>query len=149
MSKLQKIIRLNATVVSQVISLTPSPNHYIEFLRSIVVSIIALLADFGILVALKEGAHANYLVAATISFSIGVVVNYILSVRWAFNNRKLTSKHIEFLVFVVICAVGLAFNLLIIAGGVNYFHLDYRLAKGISTIIVFFWNFLARKKFLY
>ena len=113
------------------------------------VSIIALLADFGILVALKEGVHANYLVAATISFSIGVVVNYILSVRWAFNNRKLTSKHMEFLVFVFICAVGLAFNLLIIAGSVNYLHMDYRLAKGISTIIVFFWNFLARKKFLY
>lgn len=66
-----------------------------------------------------------------------------------FAKRKLANRHAEFAIFTIICAVGLGLNLIIIAGLVQLVHFDYRWAKAVSTVIVFFWNFLARKKILY
>ncbi len=129
--------------------LQPSRKASVQLIRSLVVSAIALVADFGTLVALKEMLGINYLVAATLSFSLGLAVNYILSVLWVFADRKLSSRQTEFVIFAIICGIGLALNLGIIAGLVQFGRVDYRLAKAVSTILIFFWNFLARKKFLY
>ena len=112
-------------------------------------SVIALVADFGMLIVFKEVLGIHYLVAAAMSFGIGVVVNYTLSVRWVFANRKFSNRHAEFIIFLAICATGLGLNLVIIAGLVQIHGIDYRFAKIVSTIVVFFWNFIARKKILY
>lgn len=129
--------------------LNPSHRASVQMVRSLVVSGIAFVADFGSLVIFKEVFDVHYLVAATLSFGLGVVVNYILSVRWVFAERQLESRHKEFVFFVAICAIGLVLNLAIIAGLVQALRVDYRLAKIVSTILIFFWNFFARKKFLY
>lgn len=131
------------------IQLTPTKNVTVQVIRSLVVSAIALVADFGTLLFLKEVLGVHYLLAATISFSLGVVVNYVLSVRWVFANRKFTNRHAEFTIFLIICAVGLGLNLAIIAAMVQLLNVDYRIAKIVSTVVVFFWNFVARKKILY
>lgn len=130
-------------------NLTPSNRATVQMVRSLVVSVIALIVDFGSLVILKEVFGVHYLLAATISFGFGIAVNYTLSVKWVFARRKLANRHAEFVVFTIICTVGLGLNLVIIAGLVQLVHFDYRLAKAVSTVIVFFWNFLARKKILY
>jgi putative flippase GtrA len=129
--------------------LKPSHNTLVQLVRSLVVSVIALIVDFSTLVILKEVFGVHYIWAAAIGFSFGVVVNYLLSVWWVFAERKLSSKKAEFTIFAVICTVGLILNLVIISGLVEWGHLDYRIAKAISTIVVFFWNFIGRKKILY
>lgn len=133
----------------EILQLKPTQNIHLQLARSLVVSVIALVFDFSTLVFLKEIAGLNYLLAATIGFGVGVVVNYILSVKWVFSTRKLSSKHMEFTVFVVICIIGLLLNLAIISTLVEVLSVDYRLAKAVSTVVVFFWNFIARKKILY
>ncbi|MET1033530.1 MAG: GtrA family protein [Candidatus Saccharimonadales bacterium] len=145
----QQPIRWSWHLLGEVCRLAPSHRASVQFIRSLVVSVIALIVDFGLLVILKESAGMHYLLAATLSFGAGVVVNYLLSVKWVFAQRKLASRRKEFVIFTVICAIGLGLNLAIIAGFVQLFHFDYRVAKAISTVIVFFWNFLARKKILY
>jgi putative flippase GtrA len=121
----------------------------VQLTRSLIVSAIALVVDFSALIILKQEFGINYLLAAAISFSLGVLVNYSLSVKWVFAYRQLSSKTHEFIIFVVITALGLLFNLLIIAGMVELLKADYRVGKLVSTVVVFFWNFLARKKILY
>lgn len=128
---------------------TPSHDVSVQVVRSLVVSVIALVFDFGMLVVLKEVFGVHYLLAAALSFCLGVAVNYYLSVKWVFANRKLTNRHAEFTIFFTICAIGLALNLAIIALMVQRVGVDYKLAKGVSTAVVFFWNFIARKKILY
>lgn len=128
---------------------SPSSKTSIQLIRSLIVSVVALVIDFGGLIFLKEVFSINYLIAATISFLAGVTVNYALSVKWVFAERKLASRKAEFVIFVFICTIGLGLNLAIIAGMVQVGHLDYRVAKAVSTIVVFFWNFIARKKILY
>jgi putative flippase GtrA len=128
---------------------SPHPNAYVQLMRSLAVSVIALAFDFGLLVALTELAGINYLYSAFLSFIAGVLVNYGLSVLWVFPDRKLQSRRLELIVFITICAIGLLGNLLIIAVLVEQAGVDYRLAKMVSTVVIFFWNFLARKKLLY
>ncbi len=136
-------------LVIEVAGLKPSHKYVVQLIRSMIVSVVALIADFGALVLLKEKAGFNYLIAATLSFSLGMTVNYILSVKWVFAFRKLDSYHKEFIIFVILGLVGLVLNLLIIAFVVSQLELDYRFAKAISAVLVFFWNFIARKKLLY
>jgi putative flippase GtrA len=131
------------------IQLERSSKTSVQFIRSLVVSVIALVVDFGGLVILKEVFGVHYLLAATLSFLAGVTVNYYLSVWWVFAERKLASKKAEFSIFVIICTIGLGLNLGIIATMVQGLHIDYRIAKAVSTAVVFFWNFVARKKILY
>jgi len=101
------------------------------------------------LVFFKEILGIHYLIAAAMSFGLGVVVNYTLSVRWVFAHRKLKNRKAEFMIFLIITTAGLGLNLVIIAGLVQIYGIDYRIAKVVSTIIVFFWNFIARKRILY
>lgn len=136
-------------LIAEVLNLQPSHSAHIQLLRSLVVSAIALIVDFGSLVFMAQEMGIHYLVAATIAFGFGVTVNYILSVKWVFASRKLASRHHEFTIFVIITAIGLGLNLLIIAGMVELLKADYRVGKVVSTIIVFFWNFLVRKKLLF
>lgn len=79
-------------LIIETCKLKPSHNTLVQLARSLVVSVIALIVDFGGLVILKEFFGINYLVAATLSFLMGVTVNYFMSIWWVFANRKLASK---------------------------------------------------------
>ncbi len=133
----------------EAIMLTPTDRASVQLVRSLAVSCIALLVDFGLLMTLKEIFLVNYMVAAVVGFLAGVLVNYQLSIKWVFASRKLASQSAEFTIFVIICIIGLILNIAIIAGMVELIKVDYRVAKGVSTAAVFFWNFAARKKILY
>lgn len=141
--------RFSWAVLRESLKLQPSHQLSVQFVRSLVVSVIALIFDFGFLVILKELAGVHYLVAAALSFTIGVTVNYFLSIWWVFAHRKLSSRQAEYAIFVTINVIGLVLNLVIIAALVQLLDFDYRLAKAVSTVVVFFWNFAGRKKLLY
>ncbi len=141
--------RYGLLLAGEVCTTRRSSSGMIQMIRSLVVSVIALSADFSFMVVLKEGLHVHYLLASAAGFTLGVVVNYLISVGWVFADRKLTSKHAEFTIFVGICLAGLLLNLGIIASLVEFVGLDYRISKAVSTVVVFFWNFIARKRILY
>jgi putative flippase GtrA len=123
-------------------------NTYVQFMRYGFVSTVALAVDFGGLVALKQYGHMNYLVAASISFLAGLAVNYFLSVVWVFHGSRLKKSH-EIVLFAAIGLVGLGLTdliLWILTSGLGLF---YVLSKAIATILVYFWNFGARKKYIF
>ncbi len=124
-------------------------NTYIQFFRYGFVSAVALAVDFGGLVTLKEYGHLNYLIAASLSFLAGLVVNYLLSAFWVFHSSKLLDKRHEFILFSVIGLVGLGLTDLILWVLTSGFGLYYVFSKAIATVIVFFWNFGARKKYIF
>jgi putative flippase GtrA len=124
-------------------------NVRVQLLRSLMVAAVAFVVDFGVLIILTSYFQVNYLLSAAISFSLGLVVNYLLSVAWVFTNRKLSKKHHELVVFVIIGIIGLCLNDAIMWLFTGKLLFDYRISKLISTGIVFFWNFGARKYILY
>ena len=139
----------------------PAKSSMIEFIRSLFVGATAFVADFLILVLLKELGNANTLISSTLGFVGGVTVNYMLSTFWAFRSSNVKSSFMRFIIFVAIAIVGLILNYLIIDLFDVYFasilllgsmlkpERYYMLGKIVATIVVFFWNFFSRKLLLY
>ena len=124
-------------------------NTLIQLFRYGFVGGAAFLVDYGVLVLLTEVFGMHYLLSATISFILGLVTNYLLSVVWVFNNRTVGNRWAEFVVFAVIGVIGLGFNALIMYVCTDKMGIHYMISKIISTVIVFFWNFFARKFVLF
>ena len=124
-------------------------NGFIQFVRYGLVSVIALAVDFGGMVLLVELFSIHYLVAATVSFISGLVVNYLLSRAWVFTERKYESRVKEFIIFTSIGIVGLLLNNSIMWLAVERIGIYYIFSKIIATILVFFWNFGLRKMLVF
>ena len=127
----------------------PTNRTLVQLFRYGFVGGVAFLVDYGTLFLLTEYAQIPYLVSAAIAFVAGLVVNYLLSISWVFNQNRNEKPAKEFLYFTIIGVVGLLFNELIMYVATDLCHLHYMLSKIISTMIVFFWNFFARKVLLF
>ena len=122
---------------------------YLQLLRYTFVGGFAFFIDFGTLFILTEYFNIYYLVSAGIAFVFGLVINYFLSVKWVFNSRTLDNRLLEFILFTGIGLVGLGLNELFLWVLTDVFVIYYLLSKIITTIIVYFWNFFARKILLF
>lgn len=113
-----------------------------------VVGIIAFVIDFGVMVFLTEVFGIDPVISATVSFIISVIFNYAASMRYVFSHREGMSRTREFVIFVVLSAIGLGINDLLIWAGTDLASFDYRLVKIFATAVVMVWNFVTRKIFL-
>lgn len=119
-----------------------------QFMKFGVVGIIAFVIDYGLMVALTELAGVEYLVSATISFIVSVVFNYFASMRYVFTHKEGLSRRREFVIFVVLSAIGLGINDGLMWVGTSLFGISYLITKVVATAIVMVFNFVTRKKFL-
>jgi len=110
---------------------------------------IAYTVDFGSLFILTDLVKVHYLISAAIAFTLGLITNYSLSIVWVFSKRTLSNRRLEFIVFSIIGLVGLGLNEVIIWFFTEWIHFHYLISKIFSTVVVFFWNFFARKKILF
>lgn len=118
-----------------------------QILKFGVVGGLAFLIDYGLLYFLTEYLNIYYFISSIISFTVSLVFNYILSIKWVFDvEKKQTIREIT--LFVVLSIIGLAINQLIMYIGVDKLSLYYMLVKLISTVIVMVWNFITRKIFI-
>jgi putative flippase GtrA len=121
----------------------------VQLFKYVFVGGIAYCVDFGSLFFLTEVVKIHYLVSAAIAFILGLLTNYALSILWVFPKRALANKRAEFLIFSIIGLVGLGLNEVIIWFFTEFIHYHYLISKIFSTVVVFFWNFIARKKILF
>jgi putative flippase GtrA len=124
-------------------------NPFLQLFRYTFVGGLAFLVDFGLLILMTEYFHIYYLLSAGIAFVFGLIVNYYLSINWVFNSRVVENKLFEFLVFTLIGIVGLGLNELFLWLLTDKLLLYYIFSKVITTFIVYFWNFFARKLLLF
>lgn len=123
-------------------------NILIQLLRYIFVGSVAFIIDFGLLAFFTESLMCPYLLSACISFIGGLATNYLLSIKWVFNQHDDLSKgrrRFDFIMFCVIGVIGLGLNELFLWLFTEGAGLHYLVSKIISTILVFSWNFLARR----
>lgn len=120
-----------------------------EFYRYIVAGGFAFVCDAGTLYSLTQYLHINYLISAAVGFTLGTVVNYLLSRTWVFERRTLQNTSAEITIFTLIGAGGLGLNELILWFFQAKLGIFYLYAKGVSGVTVFMWNFGARKLALF
>lgn len=121
----------------------------IQIFRYLFVGGTAFVVDYVLLFVFTEFVHLHYLVASVFSFLISLIVNYLFCIFWVFHHNSSKSRISEFLVFLLIASIGLGLNTSIMYLFTDGLDLHYMLSKIISSFIVAFWNFFARKYFLY
>jgi len=77
------------------------------------------------------------------------IANYIFSTIWVFHKKKEGNNILRFIVFTLIGAIGLAINAGITVVLTKNCGMHYLLSNLIAQIIVFFFNFFARKYIVY
>ncbi len=122
---------------------------FFQLIRYGFVGGIAFVADCGSLYALTEWCGVPYLVSAALAFLLGLTVNYLLSSLIVFSTHRLQNRWIEFAIFAIIGIIGLGLNEVIMYVCCEMIGIHYMVAKLISTALVFFWNFFARKLTLF
>ena len=109
----------------------------------------AFLLDFSMLFFLTEYIHLYYILSATAAFVAGLLCNYLLSVYWVFDERALSNRLAEFLVFSLIGVVGLLLNDGLIWSLTEMGGMHYLASKVLAAVVIFFWNFFARRQVLF
>lgn len=120
-----------------------------ELFRYFLVGGLAFVCDTSTLFSLTQFVKVNYLISAPIGFLVGTAVNYVLSRNWVFERRRLNSTPAEMTVFTLIGVVGLGLNEVILWTFQAKLGIYYLFAKGVSGVVVFMWNFGARKLALF
>ena len=124
-------------------------NVYIQLFRYLFVGGAAFIVDIGSLYVFTDFFGIYYLISAAIAFLIGLIMNYILSISWVFNNRTFNSRTLKFGVFTFIGIIGLALNELFLWVFTAKLGLYYLISKIIVAVIILSWNFFARKFILF
>ena len=127
----------------------PTSHWFLQLFRYGFVGGTAFVVDYGSLFILTHFVGVPYLWSAAVAFILGLVTNYLLSITWVFRRNQTMKPWQEFLFFAVIGVVGLGFNELIMYVGTDLLRLHYMISKLVSTAIVFFWNFFARRYFVF
>ena len=119
-----------------------------QILRFGVVGGLAFLIDYISLIICKEVFGLNVLLSAAIAFTISVIFNYILSVKWVFDVNKEKSEKRNFILFIIFSIIGLILTEIIMWFGTDILKIHYLIVKIIATGIVLVFNFITRKMFL-
>lgn len=125
---------------------------YVNLLKQLIkfgiVGIISTLLDYVLMILFTEIFGIYYLLSSTLSYTISLVFNYFASMKYVFHSRESMSKVKEFLIFTVLCLIGMGFNQLVLWLIVEHLGIDYRISKILATGAVTGWNFVSRKLFL-
>jgi len=128
----------------------PSGRLWVQIFRYLISGSLAFVADAGLLTLLTELLGEGLILLWTgISFCVGLTVTYLLSILWVFDSRSLSSRTAELAVFAAIAVVGLGFTEVLMWLFAVRIGVHYLLAKMMTTVIVFIWNFSAKKTILF
>ena len=124
------------------------------------VGVLCFVIDFG-LYKLCNFIGVPYLISGFIGFTVSVIVNYLLSMKFVFERREDMSRKREFIIFVILSVIGLGINELLLFIGIDgiYFNSEVlrnlfsesmaeTLVKLFATAMVMVYNFVTRKIFL-
>lgn len=116
-----------------------------QFARYSLVAGAGYIVDVGVLYALHEYFQVYYLYAAITSFVLGLVIVYILSSLFVFTDSKIESKYLEIGIFSLIGVVGLIILTVLMWALTSFLGINYLIAKVLATVVVYAWNFFARR----
>jgi len=126
-----------------------SDHRLIQLFRYGTVTVVSSAVDFSSLYLLTETIGIHYLVSAIIAYTLGLIVNYALSILWVFHKKKLRSKVMEFVIFSLIGLLGMGLNELFLWVFTDVLELYFMLSRLISAAIGFVLKYALRKWILF
>lgn len=116
-----------------------------QFLRFLVAGMISFSVDYGVFVLLYRVFDVQYVVASTISFSLSLVLNYVLTLKFVFKAREGRNIAKEFTTYIGLNIVALGLNQAILLLTVDKMGASPLVGKLIATAVVMVYNFISRK----
>ena len=120
-----------------------------ESWKYLLVSVVALGVDTGLNFLLKYATSTPWQLAVAGGFAAGVLVNYVLSVKFVFHEHRLGSRWIEFAGFLAIGIFGLLVKETVTGLFFKIAGLDYKFATFIAVGAAFVFNFGLRRALLF
>jgi len=91
----------------------------------------------------------DYIVAIIIGYSIGFLINFILTRNYVFDKIKVANIKFEFILVLFISILGLILNIIIVKLLHSKLNTNYYIARVFAIGIVFFFNYYMRKGIVY
>ncbi len=114
-----------------------------EIARFLLVGGGCFLLDYGLLFALTEYGGFNYLTSSAISFTVSLVVNYLLCVTVVFHAGHQSPKKTA--LFIATSLAGLAINQGCMYAFVDGLGIWYMAAKIGAAAVVTVWNYITKR----
>jgi putative flippase GtrA len=116
-----------------------------QFTRFLIVGLISFSVDYGVFVLLLNVFGVQYVLASTVSFSLSLVLNYVLTLKFVFEAKPGRNLVKEFLIYLGLNIIALGLNQLILVVTVSAFGASPLIGKLIATAVVLVYNFISRK----
>lgn len=116
-----------------------------QLIRFSIAGISCFFIDFLLLYVLTDLCRFHYLLSAAISYTISIIVNYILSIRFVFTVQPNNGRVRRFTLFVLFSVISLGLTMLLMKFGVDKLHFNYIITKFVVSLIVTVFNYLTRK----
>ncbi len=131
-----------------------APKDVARLIRFAVVGFSGTLLDLVLLTVFIRGFGMATLPANTLSYLAGIINGFVLNRYWTFPEARSKRIATQLSQFVVVSLIGLALNDLIVILSEPLFsgllgNYAYLAAKLIATVLVFFWNFAANRRWTY
>ena len=106
-------------------------------------------ADLVFFYVLTSNFPQHYLLINAAGFILGTFANYVLSIKFVFNSGARFNKPQEISLVFIVSSTGLVLNQMFLFTLHEYVELELLPAKIITVGLVFFWNYLARKYYVF
>ena len=117
-----------------------------EFFRYFAVSLLAFVLDLGVFSASLRIFGLTWAAAATLGFLVGLLVAYVLSVRFVFKKRRLRQAPlVELLTFSLVGLGGLGVTQLALWIGIERLNANPEISKFCAAGVTFIFNTLVPK----
>ncbi len=113
--------------------------YHIHFIRYLFVGFSTFSIDLGLLYILHGILKINLPIAVTIAYSVAVIYNFTLSLKWTFSNKEKKSLYLHITQYAALLAFNYLFTVTFVSivGG----YISYVIAKIIAYGLLVLWTY--------
>lgn len=119
-----------------------------QIFKFVIVGGLSFVLDFIIYYVLTHWLGVYYITSGFFSFTLSLIFNYLMSMKFVFKSKDDLKKTHEFAIFATMSVMGLGLNLLCLYIMVDYLGIHDLIAKVLTAGVVMVFNFVTRKIFL-
>lgn len=119
-----------------------------QIFKFVIVGGLSFVLDFILYYIFTRFMHLPEMLSQVMSFSLSLIFNYILSMKFVFEAKDNLKKHHEFMIFATLSVMGAGLNWLLFYIMFYQMGIDDLITKIVVAGVVMVFNFVTRKIFI-
>ena len=121
---------------------------FAQVVKFVIVGGLSFVIDFILYLGFTRGFGMVEMLAQVLAFSLSLIFNYVMSMRYVFVSKDELKKHHEFVIFVILSILGAGLNWALFYAMVYLLLINDLITKIVVAGVVMVFNFVTRKLFL-